>query len=210
MIKIKICGLTNIEDALMCSREGADALGFIFSKKSPRYISEAQAKKITEQLDPFTCKIGVFLDEEKEVVLHLIQSLKLHGVQFHGNESPGYCNFFKQYCNVIKVFFPGQKPLQKIISSFSVDAYSLDIKYEEKEQGKVSLPKQALREAGLLIKEGRRIIISGGLNVKNIGRVVKLQPYGVDVASGLEEFVGKKDKRLVRDFIQEVKHGSSQ
>ena len=208
MIKVKICGITNIEDALVCSREGADALGFIFSKKSPRYLAQNDAKKIIAELDPFIYKVGVFLNEEKERVAEIAHFLSLDALQFHGNEPAAYCNFFKSQYKVIKVFFPGERPLKQAMEHYVVDAYSFDIKYEEKARGTKMLPTMALKEIATLVKEGKRVIVSGGLTVKNIAAVVKLKPYAVDVASGLEEFVGKKDKALVHQFIHEVKYGS--
>jgi len=206
MIKVKICGITNKEDALMVSNAGADALGFIFTKKSPRYITEESAKKIISCLDPFLVRVGVFLDEEKEKVLSIAQSLKLDVLQFHGKESPSYCNFFKKKFKVIKVFFPQDKPFEKKTSRYNVDAFLFDIKHEEKVEGKNQLPKKDLREISLLIKKQKKVIISGGLSEKNISYVKTLKPYAVDVASGVEKLVGKKDERFVEMFIRKVKN----
>jgi phosphoribosylanthranilate isomerase len=205
MIKVKTCGITNIDDALMCSYLGADALGFIFSKKSPRYISEQAAKKIITNLDPFIIKVGVFLDEEKGKVLDMATSLNLDILQFHGKEGPAYCSFFKPKFGVIKVFFPQDRPFKRSISRYKVDGYLFDIKLEEKAEGKKVLPKDALKELAALIKEGVRVIISGGLTPNNVSSVKKLSPYAVDVASGIEKFIGKKDKNLVSQFIKKVK-----
>jgi phosphoribosylanthranilate isomerase len=209
MIKVKICGITNLEDALVCAKEGADALGFIFSKKSPRFLNEKDAKKLISSLEPFVTKVGVFIDTEKEKVLTLAEGLGLDTLQFHGNESPAYCNFFKPKFKVIKVFFPHQRPFKESIARYAVDAYAFDIKYEDKLRGERGLAKDILKEITSLIKGGCRVIISGGLSVKNISAITKLKPYAVDVASGLEEFVGKKDKELVRLFIKKVKGHAS-
>lgn len=204
MIKIKICGITNIPDALLCSHAGADALGFIFSKKSPRCVGEKDAKKIIAELDPFISKVGVFLDEEKNRVVDIAGALALDTLQFHGSESPAYCAFFREHYNVIKVFFAGNKNLKETVSHYHVDAYSFDIKYEDKLRGLKTLPKDMVRNIVPFIKAGKRIIISGGLTVNNISSALKIKPYAVDVASGLEEFVGKKDALLVHRFINEV------
>jgi phosphoribosylanthranilate isomerase len=206
MVKVKICGITNVADAFFCSHAGADALGFIFSKKSPRCIAEKDAKKIISQLDPFISKVGVFLDEEKNKVADIAAALSLDTLQFHGRESPAYCGYFHDRYNVIKVFFAGDENFSETTARYSVDAYSMDIAYEEKLRGKKTLPKTALAAITPLIKAGKRIIISGGLTVTNVAAAVKLKPYAVDVASGLEEFVGKKDHELVLRFINEVKH----
>jgi phosphoribosylanthranilate isomerase len=205
MIKVKICGITNLEDALCCSQEGADALGFIFSKRSPRYINEKEAKKIISHLDPYISKVGIFVDEKKEKVIEVANFLQLGVLQFHGEESVSYCNFFKERFKVIKTFFPSSKPFKEQIAPYKVDAYLFDIRYEEKLKGKKSLPKEVLKETASLIKENCRVIISGGLNVENILQVKKINPYAVDVASGLEKMVGKKDIDLVRLFVRRTK-----
>lgn len=205
MIKVKICGITNLEDALAAQAVGADALGFIFSKKSPRYIDEKEAKNIIEQLPPFVTKVGVFVDEDKERVLELAASLSLDALQFHGQESPAYCKFFLGKFKVIKVIFPDNASLIDRIVDYKIDAFLFDIKYEDKIQGKKTLSEDMLKEIRTLIKQGYRVIISGGLTVKNVGKVKKLLPYAIDVASGVEKMVGKKDKELVELFIKKVK-----
>jgi phosphoribosylanthranilate isomerase len=205
MIKVKTCGITNIEDALMCSSLGADALGFIFSKKSPRYISEQAAGKIISKLGPFVIKVGVFLDEEKQKVLDIANNLELDVLQFHGKEMPSYCSFFKPKFKVIKVFFPQDRPFKSKISRYKVDAFLFDIKYEDKFRGAKTLPKDVLKELFFLIKEGFNVIVSGGLGPNNVSSIKKLSPYAVDVASGIEKFIGKKDKNLVSSFIKKVK-----
>jgi len=204
-MKVKICGITNLEDALLVSSAGADALGFIFSKKSPRYISKRKAGEIIQRLDPFLTKVGVFLDQGKQEVLDIASSLGLDILQFHGREAPAYCHFFKPRFKVIKVFFPEDSPYEGKISRYKIDAFMFDIKYEEKTKGKRMLPAEALREVASLIKRGKRVILSGGLNVKNVGNAKKLKPYALDVASGLENMIGKKDSQLVKAFINKVK-----
>jgi len=206
MIKVKICGITNLEDALLVSSAGADALGFIFSKKSPRYINKRKAQEIIQRLGPFLAKVGVFLDQDKQEVLDIASSLRLDVLQFHGREAPAYCHFFKPRFKVIKVFFPKDSPYEGKISRYKIDAFMFDLKYEEKTKGKKVLPVKALKEVAGLIKKGKRVIISGGLNIKNIGNVKKLKPYALDVASGVESMVGKKDSQLIKIFIKKVKY----
>ena len=208
MIKVKICGITNLEDALFSSETGADALGFIFSKKSPRFINPKDAKKIISSLDPYIVKVGVFLNQLKEEVLEIANFLSLDVLQFHGDETQEYCNFFRKKFKVIKVFFPDDRPFKDRISKYKVDAYMFDIRYEDKTNIK-TLPKDALKEISDLIKEGYRVILSGGINLKNVSSFCKLRPYALDVASGVEKFVGKKDKELVSLFIKSVKNEGS-
>lgn len=209
MVKVKICGITNLEDALACSKEGADALGFIFSKKSPRYITGKEAAKIISGLDPYITKVGVFMDEEKEKVLEIANTLSLDALQFHGKENPSYCLNFVPNFRVIKVFFPQDCPFEAKVLHYKIDAAMFDVKYEQKSKGKNTLDKNMLKEVSKLIKESSRVIVSGGLTVKNISQIVKLNPYAVDVSSGLEKFVGKKDIELVKEFIKKVKNVSS-
>ena len=206
MIKVKICGITNLEDARLVSSAGADAVGFIFSKKSPRYINKRKAGEIIQRLGPFLAKVGVFLDQEKQEVLDIASSLHLDILQFHGRETPAYCHFFKPRFKVIKVFFPEDSPYEGKISRYKIDAFMFDMKYEEKTKGRKVLPAKALEEVVGLIKKGKRVIISGGLNIKNIGNVKKLKPYALDVASGVESMVGKKDDQLIKTFIKRVKN----
>lgn len=205
MIKVKICGITNLEDALMVVQEGADALGFIFSKKSPRYITAKTAKKIISRVGPFINTVGVFVNEDKDAVLDTVLNLKLDILQFHGSEPSSYCRFFSSKFKVVKVFFPQDRPFNKNIPRYKADAFLFDIRYEDKQKGFRVLSEDILEEVSLLIKEGQRVIVSGGLNVDNVDRAVKLSPYAVDAASGVEKFVGKKDKDLVRSFIRKVK-----
>jgi len=205
MIKVKICGITNMDDALWASRLGADALGFIFSKKSPRSVRKETAKKIMQSLDPFVIRVGVFVDESKETVAEIAAAVGLDALQFHGSESAAYCNVFRKQYKVIKTIFPSEIPLSEAISSYTVDAFLFDVRYEDKQRGRASLSAGVLKEAKLLIQEGKRIIISGGLNVSNVTGVLKYNPYAVDVASGIEQLVGKKDVKAMGLFIQKVK-----
>ncbi|MFA5337597.1 MAG: phosphoribosylanthranilate isomerase [Candidatus Omnitrophota bacterium] len=209
MIKVKICGITNLEDALACSDCGADALGFIFSKKSPRCINEKEAAKIISGLDPYITKVGVFLDEEKERALEIANMLSLDVLQFHGKESPAYCSAFTPKFKVVKVFFPEDAPFKHKISRYKIDAAMFDVKYEQKAAGKNTLDKNMLKEISALIKEQSRVIISGGLNVKNVSQIARLKPYAVDASSSLEKLVGKKDIELVKEFIKKVKNAPS-
>lgn len=209
MIKVKICGITNLEDGLLASSAGADAIGFIFSKKSPRRISFQAAKKIIKSLDPFLIKVGVFLDQDKQEVLKIASSLKLDVVQFHGSETPAYCNFFKSKFKVIKVFFAQDRPFETKLSKYKVDAFMFDVKYEQKQKGRKILSLDVLAEVSKLIKKGKRVIISGGLNLNNINKIKRLKPYALDVASGIEKMVGRKDERATKAFIKKVKYESA-
>lgn len=205
MLKVKICGITNLKDAFLASYYGADAVGFIFSKKSPRYITIKTAKKIISQLGPFVAKVGVFLDERREKVFDIASYLKLDTLQFHGQEIPSYCRFFRPRFKVIKTIFPQDKPFIKKISLYDVDAFLFDVKYEEKIRNRSKLSNSILKEIGAFVKKKKKIIISGGLNAANIVNIKKLKPYAVDVARGVERSIGRKDERLMKLFLKRAK-----
>ena len=202
MAKVKICGITNIDDALFCSAVGADALGFVFYKRSPRYITPQRAKKIVYRLDPFVAKVGVFVNETKRVVLEIADYVGLNVLQFHGNESPNYCLSFANKFRVIKTFFPPAIPSG---AYEKLSTYLFDIKWEEKLRKKQTLKADFLNKIKKI--EGKNIIVSGGLTSQNVLRIVKgFKPYAVDVSSGVEILPGRKDKTLVRNFVSKV-HG---
>ncbi|MDP8290390.1 MAG: phosphoribosylanthranilate isomerase [Candidatus Susulua stagnicola] len=205
-MKVKICGITNSKDAALVSSVGADAIGFIFSKKSPRCISTRKAEGIIKSLDPFIVKVGVFLNQDKQEVSDIASSLNLDVLQFHGKETPAYCHSFKPRFKVIKVFFPEDSPYERKISGYKVDAFMFDVKYEKKLNGEKTLSTKDLKELSNLIKKGKRIIISGGLNINNISKIKRIKPYALDVASGVESMVGEKDSQLVSAFVNKVKY----
>ncbi|MFO8052942.1 MAG: phosphoribosylanthranilate isomerase [Candidatus Omnitrophota bacterium] len=208
MVRVKICGITNLEDALLAERLGADALGFIFTKKSPRYIRPASAKKIIANLGPFVSKVGVFMNQKNEEVSDIASSVGLDALQFHGKETLGYCNQFMPQFKVVKVCFP-KDTVETILRYQSLDALMFDIPHKEKQKQKKTLPKDFMKIVKAQIKEDKKVILSGGLDSTNIKTAIKLHPYGVDVASGIEELVGKKDKKAMKDFIERVKNVSS-
>ncbi len=200
MVKVKICGITNIDDAVFCSQVGANALGFIFYKRSPRYITPSNAKKIIDKLGPFIVKVGVFVDEDKGAVSEIANYVGLDVLQFHGKESQSYCFSFLPKFRIIKTFFLPQFPSY---SYGKIDTYLFDIRWEEKQKRKRTLPKEFLKRIKSI--EGKKIIISGGLTPRNVLKIIKtVRPYAVDVCSGVENFPGKKDRNLVRDFINKI------
>lgn len=200
-----MCGITNIEDAFCCSSCGADALGFIFSKVTPRYVSLSKAESIISRLDPFVSKAGVFVDEDKDTVEKIARRLNLDILQFHGKETPGFCGYFSPDFKVIKTFFPDDRPGLKSLKAYKVDAYLFDVAFEKKKNGPRSISESLLKEIALLNKT-YRVVISGGLNTDNLTRILKItRPYAVDVASGVESLPGKKDPGKVREFIKKAK-----
>jgi len=201
MVRVKICGITNVEDALLCAQAGADALGFIFYKQSPRYIEPQRAKKIIANLDPFISRVGVFVNEDREKVSQIANYLNLDVLQFHGKEGLAYCRYFLRNFKVIKVFFPPEFPDKKYNK---VSAYLFDIRLKDKGRG-LTLDDSFLQKIKAI--KNKKTILSGGITPANVLRLVrKTEPYAVDVASGVERLSGRKDENLVKDLICKVKH----
>lgn len=203
MVRVKICGITNLEDALFCVEHGADALGFVFYEKSPRYISPERAREIISELPPFTVNVGLFVNETSERVNEISESLKLDALQFHGDEDSYYVNGFNK--KVIKAFRV-KESIDKInFTDYNVDAYLLDSHSDEVYGGSGTNFQWELIK-GHDFK--RPIILAGGLTLDNIVDAVNtVKPYAVDVSSGVEKDKGIKDHEKVKKFIIRAKHG---
>jgi phosphoribosylanthranilate isomerase len=204
MVKIKICGITNLEDAVLAVDLGADALGFIFYLKSPRYVAPDAAWEIIAQLPPFVMSVGVFVDEEAAVVQDLAAQVGLDWVQVHGQESPDYCRSLGR--RVIKGFRIKDESSLKDLEPFqgAVQAFLLDT-YKKGQVGGTgeTFDWRLAREA----KRYGRIILAGGLTPDNVAQAIKVaQPQAVDTASGTEAAPGKKDPERLRAFFQAVGH----
>jgi len=203
MTKIKICGITNTEDALAATGYGADALGFIFYRKSLRFVEPEQAGEITKALPPFVKKVGVFVNEDKATVSSILETVVLDVLQFSGDETEDYCRSFgKPYIRSFRVKDEGS--LGEINESET--PYIIFDSYSENEYGGTGktfdwdlIVSQQLRD--------KYVILSGGLNPGNVGdAILRVKPYAVDVASGVEQQPGKKDHEKIKKFIEAVKN----
>jgi phosphoribosylanthranilate isomerase len=200
MIRIKICGITNIEDALAAVDYGADALGFVFFEKSPRYITPEKAKEIVSYLPPFITTIGVFVNEETEKIKEVLEFTGIDVLQLHGDEQPDSC---RTWHRVIKAFrvrdFTDLKPLEK----YRCSAILLDTYCPESFGGTGQMFNW---DIAVEAKRFGRIVLSGGLNPDNIEKAIRwVRPYAVDVSSGVEEKKGKKDLKKMKAFIETAK-----
>jgi phosphoribosylanthranilate isomerase len=198
--KIKICGITNLVDALMCKNLGADYLGFVFAE-SPRRILPKAAAPIIKELPPGNLKtVGVFVNETEENVKRTADYCGLNVLQFHGDENPDYCLRFAGY-SVFKAFRLKSKDDVKRIADYSVDAFLVDTFSKGKYGGNgVSIPIEFVKEASELTD---RLIVSGGLTPDNVSSYIDvINPFAVDVSSGVEKKPGKKDEHKVRRFIK--------
>lgn len=206
MLKIKICGITNLSDALLACKLGSHFLGFIFYPRSPRYISPEEAKKIIQRIPKSIKKVGVFVNEKLSVVKKISKKLNLDFLQFHGNETPSYILKFKDY-KIIKAFRIKDEKSLKIIPKYDVDFYLLDTYVKRKIGGTGEVFNWDL--VSQVKKFGKPIILSGGLNSQNIIRAIrKTTPYAVDVSSGVEKIPGKKDSKLVAEFIRKANYAA--
>lgn len=212
-IRIKVCGITRLQDALCAVENGADALGFIFYRKSARYIDPEEAQLIIEQLPPFVDVVGVFVDKEREEVEEIIRYCRLGYVQLHGEESAKYIERlvrFSSPCEVIKAVRVGEHSTSDDFESYipHVKAFLLDT-YDKDMVGGTGksfdwsvIPRLVLRKP---------YILAGGLDPLNITAALQeVHPYGVDVNSGVEVAPGIKDHQLIREFIKTVREFDGQ
>lgn len=208
-LKIKICGITNLDDATAAVTAGADALGFVFYRTSPRYVEPTVVKGIVANLPPFVTPVGVFVNEEVKVVRDVMDECGLAIAQLHGDETAASCESLGR--PVIKALrlrdrgsllalaeYQGRAGVRGfIVDSFSSEAYG--------GTGRVvnwALAAEAARCS--------RILLAGGLTPENVGEAITtVHPYGVDVSSGVEAGPGRKDREKVRAFIRAVRLVSS-
>jgi phosphoribosylanthranilate isomerase len=202
MVRVKICGITNLDDALYAAECGADALGFVFYKGSPRYIEPAAARMIIEELPPFVVPVGLFVDEAPDMVLHNLIMSRVRMLQFHGAETDDFCRGFSvPYFKAFRV--KGEETLDELGKFSGSTAFLLDA-YSEDAHGGTG--RTFDWEVASRAKKHGRIILAGGLTPDNVADAVAMvEPYAVDVSSGVEAFKGKKDRQAVKEFIERAK-----
>ena len=200
MTWIKICGITNIEDGLKAASLGADSLGFIFAP-SPRRVEPATVRAIVQNLSTSVFKVGVFLNHPLSEVKEIAAYCNLNGLQFHGEESPDYCQKFSQ--QVIKTIRIKDLESLKDMAKYPNVSILLDT-WSPTQGGGTGTPFPW--EIALKAKGERDFILSGGLSPLNVGEAIKkVRPMGVDVCSGVEAVPGKKDPLKMAEFIKEVR-----
>lgn len=204
MVKVKICGITRLDDAQAAIRLGADALGFIFYRKSPRYISPSKALKIIESLPPFVSKVGVFVNERTGAIRDISGFCSLDAVQLSGEEDNHFCHRLKRYgLKIIKGFRVKEDFKTADVDSFRVDAHLFDAHTDGQFGGTGKVFAWEILK-GLHSSVPR--IVSGGLTPDNVTDAIKsLTPFAVDVSSGVEVSPGIKDHKRMAAFIRRVK-----
>jgi phosphoribosylanthranilate isomerase len=200
-MEIKICGITNMEDASFVATCGADAIGFIFYPKSPRYVAPETVKKIIEAIPREITKVGVFVNHDVAEVKETIDFCGLDLVQLHGDESPAYCSQFPQ-SQVIKAFAPRTEDDLLNMREYPVKAILVDAHDPVRYGG---TGEQSDWTLAAKVKETHFLILAGGLSMANIQAAVEqTSPHAVDVNSGAEIAPGKKDHQKVRAIIDLV------
>lgn len=204
MTKVKICGITNLEDGLNAVKLGADYVGFVFYEKSPRNVSFRQAWEISQELGKVK-KVGLFVNETPENVMAISDFVGLEVLQFHGDENPQYClglaGIADETWKAIRVEDEGS--LAQIQAYESIDAFVLDAHVDGKMGGTGSTFDWELAKKARVYN--KRIILAGGLDSSNVREAIRIvQPYAVDVSSGVEEAKGKKSYEKMREFIEAV------
>jgi len=200
-MRVKICGITNNEDAHAAVEYGADALGFVFAK-SPRQVTKKHTRDIIRNLPPFVTTVGVFVDEKVDKIKEICDFCGIHTVQLHGNEQPSYLKELEGY-KLIKAFRVKEEDDLKQLVNYKPHAFLLDSYVKGVMGGTgVSFKWEIARQAH---KYGI-IILSGGLTPENVKEAIQMvKPYAVDVSSGVESSPGKKDKLLMKRFIANAK-----
>jgi phosphoribosylanthranilate isomerase len=204
MTLIKICGITNLEDALFAVESGADALGFNFYPPSPRYLTPEVADEITRQLPGSVQKIGVFVNETtSESLVTLARRAGMTAVQLHGDESPEFCSECTEF-SVIKAFAVGPQFDSQLIGAYRVDGIMLDASHRTLRGGTGCRVDWDIARRVRGITDN--LFLAGGLSPKNVAEALeKVQPNAVDVCSGVESSPGRKHHELVRTFIAAVR-----
>lgn len=203
--RVKICGITQLDDALAAIHYGADALGFVFYEKSPRFLNVQAAQAIFNNIPPFISKVALFVNADHNYVSETLDKLSIDVLQFHGDEDEAFCTSFnKPYLKAIRM--RDTTNLNNIADTYSSASGLLLDAFDSAQYGGTGqtfnwnlVPKQC----------NLPIILAGGLNTQNVYAAVQnTGVYGVDVSSGVEKSKGVKDHLLIKQFMHEVKRAN--
>ncbi len=199
--RVKICGITNIEDARHATSCGADALGFVFYPGSPRFVDPDTARGIIADLPPLLTAVGLFVNEDPARIHEMVEFCGLSTVQLHGDEEPDQCNY--PPCRVIKALRLQGAMESDLFAAYQVSALLLDAYVSDQFGG---TGQRCDWSQAAEIAAQHRVILAGGLNPENVAEAVRhVHPYGVDVSSGVEYKPGQKDPEKVAKFISMAK-----
>jgi phosphoribosylanthranilate isomerase len=204
--RIKICGITSVEDALAAARLGADAIGLVFYPPSPRYVEVEQAAEIAAALPPFVTTVGLFVNADEQTIADVVSRVRIDLIQFHGNECKDYCGLHQRpYIKAVRM--SDDVDLDKQLSDFSqarallLDTYKAGVPGGTGEQFNWDRVPAHLAD---------KIILAGGLTPENVkDAVAQVHPYAVDVSGGVESAPDKKDTEKMARFIKAVRSQES-
>lgn len=205
-VTVKICGITNEADALAAAEAGADAIGLMFYEGSTRHVTISQAKAISEALPKHIVRVGVFVNAEESLISRAIIDCTLNILQFHGDESPEDCGRYNVMS--LKAFRMQGPETLEAMKEFPADGFLLDAHVQDALGGTGATFNWNLAVRAQEL--GRPIFLAGGLTVENVAEAVaKVQPFAVDVSSGVESEPGKKDPAKMRAFVSAAKGASA-
>jgi len=201
-VRVKICGVARVSDALAAVEAGADAVGLMFYEASPRFVTHATAAKVVQALPPFVAKVGVFVNPSEADVRLAITECGIDTLQFHGDEPPEFCRQFG--LKTIKAFRIQNADSLKALSAYSSETWLLDSFVPGQPGGTGATFNWRL--AAEAVRQNRPVLLAGGLTPQNVAEAVRqVRPYGVDVSTGVESAPGKKDAAKVGAFVHAAK-----
>jgi phosphoribosylanthranilate isomerase len=199
--RIKVCGITRLEDARLAVDLGVDALGFVFWPQSPRLVSARQAAEIAAALPPFVAAVGVFVNQPIDEIQAIADRVGLTAIQLHGDEAPGTWSAVPGMCIKAIGVGPGFEPAA--VAAWPPHVWPLLDAHDPARRGGTG--RAVDWDAAGEVARTRRVILAGGLNASNIGRAIaRVRPFAVDVSSGVEREPGVKDPDRLRAFVESV------
>jgi len=202
-VRVKICGITSAEDAAVAASQGADAIGLVFYAGSVRAVDIDQAREIVRCLPPFVCKVGLFVDSDREFVERVMADVPLDLLQFHGEETPDFCRVFRlPYIKAVRM--RDGVDLSMLTRRHAAAAGILVDSYVAGEAGGTGVSFEWDLVSSLDLQ--KPLILAGGLTADNVATAVrKVRPYAVDISGGVESAKGIKDPVKIYRFMNEIR-----
>jgi len=202
VVKVKICGLTNYEDAAAAMDMGADILGFNFYPESPRFVTPEKATEIIKKLPAFVDIAGVFVNDSFDKIREIIDRCQLGWIQLHGDESPQFCQVFLSLnVKTMKALRVRDQADIDRANSFFTDAILLDAFHPERYGGT-----GLTFDWNIIGHIGKRVFLAGGINPDNAAAAIEMGVYGIDVCSGIESQPGRKDHKKMKKLFDNIRH----
>lgn len=203
--RVKICGVTSVADALLAQEAGANAIGVVFYEPSPRCVTIDQAREIALSVGPFVTLVGLFVNAPAEYVKEVLAAVPLHVLQFHGDESPDYCESFQRaYIKAIRM-----RPELDVLAAIDKHPLAAGVLLDAYRPGVPGGTGETFDWQRIPHQTNKPIILAGGLNASNIAEAIALTGvYGVDVSGGVELSPGVKDAGKIQNFIINANNGN--